>query len=135
MMIFGVLLNCNELSQCYDLIGCIVLIFGSYDLETTEEVLDGVIKVIVYIYIYIYKYYFASRFSFQAGANFLLEFEEFFEDDDNITKAEKEIEQELAELDDVFLSSEPILHQSPFTKLARERSPILAKLMDKSKKR
>lgn len=51
MMIFGVLLNCNELSQCYDLIGCIVLIFGSYDLETTEEVLDGVIKVIVYIYI------------------------------------------------------------------------------------
>jgi hypothetical protein len=40
----------------------------------------------------------------------------------------------LAELDDIFLSSQPIIHQSPFTKLARERSPILSKLMDKSKK-
>ncbi|CAF1545399.1 unnamed protein product [Adineta ricciae] len=112
MKLFGVLINCNELAQCYELIGCIVLIFGSPDYVTAEELLDEVL---------------------QASASFLSELEEFFENKD-VSKTEELMEQELAELDDVFLSSQPILHQSPFTKLARERSPILSQLMDESKK-
>lgn len=36
-------------------------------------------------------------------------------------------------LDDNFLSKAPILHQSPFTKLAIERSPVLTQILDKSK--
>ncbi len=71
---------------------------------------------------------------FQAGGGDInSEFETFFEEE-YITDTQRSIEQHLAELDDNFLSSEPILHQSPFTKLARERSPILASLIDKSKK-
>ncbi|CAF4099576.1 unnamed protein product, partial [Adineta steineri] len=111
MQVFSILLNCNEMNQCYDLIGLIIWIFGSNELDTTEQVLDQVIK---------------------AGADYLPEFEEFFEDD-SITKGDNLIEQELAELDDIFLSSQPILHQSAFTKLARERSPILSKIIDESK--
>ncbi|CAF4236470.1 unnamed protein product, partial [Adineta steineri] len=111
MQVFSILLNCNEMDQCYDLIGLIIWIFGSNELDTTEQVLDQVIK---------------------AGADYLPEFEEFFEDD-SITKGDNLIEQELAELDDIFLSSQPILHRSAFTKLARERSPILSKIIDESK--
>ena len=55
-------------------------------------------------------------------------------EDENITDTQRSIEQELAELDDNFLSSEPILHQSPFTKTARERSPALSNLMNPSHK-
>jgi hypothetical protein len=60
MMLFGILINCNELAQCYELIDCMVLIFGSYDLELTEEILDELIKVITFIR----KYCFANRFPF-----------------------------------------------------------------------
>jgi hypothetical protein len=67
------------------------------------------------------------------GDDFNSDFKTFLEDE-NITDAQRLVEQELAELDDNFLSSEPILHQSPFTKLARERSPILSTLIDSSKK-
>ena len=37
-MVFGVLLNCNELHQAYELIGCIVCIFGSPDLDNAERI-------------------------------------------------------------------------------------------------
>jgi hypothetical protein len=45
--VFGILLNCNEFHQAYELIGCIICIFGSLDLENAEEYLDNVIKVSV----------------------------------------------------------------------------------------
>ncbi len=67
------------------------------------------------------------------GDEFNSDFRTFLDDED-ITDAQRLVEQELAELDDNFLSSEPILHQSPFTKLARERSPILSTLINPSKK-
>jgi hypothetical protein len=44
-MVFGILLTCNEFHQAYELIGCIVCIFGSPNLDHAEEYLDGVIKV------------------------------------------------------------------------------------------
>ncbi len=43
--VFGILLNCNEFNQAYELIGCIVCIFGSHGLDNAEEYLDGIIKV------------------------------------------------------------------------------------------
>ncbi|CAF4120533.1 unnamed protein product, partial [Rotaria sordida] len=111
-IIFATLLNCNELRQAYELIGCIMCIFGSVELSDSEQYLETIIN---------------------AGGDFVSEFETFVEDE-NLNDAQRSIEQELAELDDNFLSSEPILHQSPFTKLARERSPILNTLIDKSRK-
>ncbi|CAF3910793.1 unnamed protein product [Rotaria sp. Silwood1] len=111
-IIFATLLNCNELRQAYELIGCIMCIFGSVELSDSEQYLDTIIN---------------------TGGDFVSEFETFVEDE-NLNDAQRSIEQELAELDDNFLSSEPILHQSPFTKLARERSPILNTLIDKSRK-
>ncbi|CAF1572879.1 unnamed protein product, partial [Rotaria magnacalcarata] len=110
-IIFGVLLNCNDLEQIYELIGCIVCIFGSPELDNAEEYLDNVIK---------------------AAGDFNSDFETFIEDE-NISDTQRLIEQELSTLDDNFLSTEPILHQSPFTKLACERSPVLLTLIDKSK--
>ncbi|CAF3954658.1 unnamed protein product [Rotaria magnacalcarata] len=97
--------------QIYELIGCIVCIFGSPELDNAEEYLDNVIK---------------------AAGDFNSDFETFIEDE-NISDTQRLIEQELSTLDDNFLSTEPILHQSPFTKLACERSPVLLTLIDKSK--
>ncbi|CAF4883505.1 unnamed protein product [Rotaria socialis] len=110
-VIFGVLLNCNDFEQIYELIGCIVCIFGSSELDNAEEYLDNVIK---------------------AGGDFNSDFETFIEDE-SISDTQRFIEQELSTLDDNFLSTAPILHQSPFTKLACERSPALLTLIDKSK--
>lgn len=44
-MVFGLFLNCNEFDQIYELIGCIVAIFGSAELDNAEEYLDNIIKV------------------------------------------------------------------------------------------
>ena len=44
-MVFGILLNCNEFHQIYELIGCIILIFGSPNFVDAEEYLDKVIEV------------------------------------------------------------------------------------------
>jgi hypothetical protein len=44
-MVFGILLTCNEFYQVYQLIGCVVCIFGLLNLDDAEEYLDGVIKV------------------------------------------------------------------------------------------
>ena len=40
----------------------------------------------------------------------------------------------MTELDDNFLSSAPIIHQSPFTTLACERTPMLADIINNSNK-
>jgi hypothetical protein len=74
-----------------------------------------------------------TRILFKIGGDFNSDFESFLEDE-SVNDTQRLIEERLAELDDNFLSSEPILHQSPFTKLARERSPVLSTLMDLSKK-
>ncbi len=44
-MVFAILLNCNDLNQMYELIECIILIFGSIDIDDAEEHLDKVISV------------------------------------------------------------------------------------------
>jgi hypothetical protein len=48
-MVFGILLNCNEFNQAYELIGCIVCIFGSPGLDNSEEYLNRIITVRTYI--------------------------------------------------------------------------------------
>ena len=72
-------------------------------------------------------------YSFQTAGEFNSDFVSFWEEEE-IGDAQRSVEEELVQLDDNFLSSEPILHQSPFTKLARERSPVLDKLLDGSHK-
>lgn len=44
-MLFGILLNCNELQQIYELIGFLVSIFGSPTLDNAEELIDAAIQV------------------------------------------------------------------------------------------